>query len=38
MGPFDSPVGKDIPYKHSITARRDSLLHAPSDYKQFIHW
>ena len=36
--PFDSPVGKDIPYDPSITARRDGALPQGSDYRQYIKW
>jgi hypothetical protein len=36
--PFDSPVGKDIPYDSNVTARRDLALPAGSDYRQYIKW
>lgn len=36
--PFDSPVGKDIPYDASITARRDLALPAASDFRPFVKW
>jgi hypothetical protein len=36
--PFDSPVGKDIPYDPQITARRDTELPAGKDYRQYIRW
>jgi hypothetical protein len=36
--PFDSAVGKDIPYDPAITARRDADLPAQADYKQYINW
>lgn len=36
--PFDSPVGKDIPYDPAITAKRDGDLPAQSDFKPFISW
>ncbi len=36
--PFDSPVGKDIPYDPAITARRDGDLPQQADYTQYINW
>ena len=36
--PFDSPVGKDIPYDPRITARRDLDLPDAADYMQYIRW
>jgi len=36
--PFDSAVGKDIPYDSTITARRDLSLPTGSDYRQYIKW
>ena len=36
--PFDSAVGKDIPYDPSITARRDEHLPDAPDYRAYINW
>jgi hypothetical protein len=36
--PFDSAVGKDIPYDPAITARRDLTLPDGQDYRQYIKW
>jgi hypothetical protein len=36
--PFDSAVGKDIPYDPQITARRDTNLPDGKDFKQYIQW
>ena len=36
--PFDSPVGKDIPYNPAITGRRDSAMPDAPDYTKYIKW
>lgn len=36
--PFDSSVGKDIPYDPSITGRRDTDLPDAPDFKQYTSW
>ena len=36
--PFDSAVGKDIPYDPAITARRDGELPEQPDYTEYINW
>ncbi len=36
--PFDSAVGKDIPYDPAITGRRFTQLPEQEDYKNYIHW
>ena len=36
--PFDSAVGKDIPYNPSITARRDTGLPSSDNFAKFIDW
>lgn len=36
--PFDSPVGKDIPYDPKITDRRDADLPDAPDFKQYTSW
>jgi hypothetical protein len=36
--PFDSPIGKDIPYDPAITARRDGGLPAGKDFKLYTQW
>jgi predicted secreted hydrolase len=36
--PFDSPIGKDIPYDAAITARRDGGLPEGKDFKLYTQW
>jgi len=36
--PFDSTVGKDIPYDPKITGRRDTDLPDAPDFKQYTSW
>jgi hypothetical protein len=36
--PFDSPLGKDIPYDPAITARRDGGLPDAPDFARFVSW
>jgi len=36
--PFDSAVGKDIPYDPSITARRDGHLPEQPDFTTYVRW
>ncbi len=36
--PFDSPMGKDIPYNPAITASPSDGFPEASDFKQFVKW
>jgi hypothetical protein len=36
--PFDSPLGKDIPYDPAITARRDGAMPDAPDFARFMSW
>jgi predicted secreted hydrolase len=36
--PFDSAVGKDIPYDPKITGRRDGHMIEQSDYRRYTSW
>ena len=36
--PFDSAVGKDIPYGPALTARRDGELPDQPDHTAYINW